>query len=392
MIQIKKRDFIIIIIIVTLISSMITYTGITFIPGKKIISEEAYNSYETIMHRYAKLESLYQTLDEYYYQKLDQDDLIEGMCYGLFEGTGDPYTNYMSKEQYENFNIKTTGKLEGIGVNLGVSTEGYIIVISTIKGSPAEEAGVKSGDLILSVDNVEYKGSQIDMAIANMRGTAGSKVDVAFLRDGKKIEFNLVRAKIKLPSVFAETLDDNIGYIYISSFESETDEDFKKELHGFEVKGVKGLIIDLRNNGGGIVESGTEIADLLLDEGVLAYTEGKSEERLYMNTTEGKTNLPYVLLINGGTASTSEILAAGIKDNKGGKIVGTTSFGKGIIQSMAQLKDGDAVKITVAQYFSPKGKVIQEVGVKPDYIVELSENENEDLQLSKAIQLLTDEK
>lgn len=389
MIQIKKRDFIIIIIIVTLISSMITYTGITFIPGKKIISEEAYNSYETIMHRYAKLESLYQTLDEYYYQKLDQDDLIEGMCYGLFEGTGDPYTNYMSKEQYENFNIKTTGKLEGIGVNLGVSTEGYIIVISTIKGSPAEEAGVKSGDLILSVDNVEYKGSQIDMAIANMRGTAGSKVDVAFLRDGKKIEFNLVRAKIKLPSVFAETLDDNIGYIYISSFESETDEDFKKELHGFEVKGVKGLIIDLRNNGGGIVESGTEIADLLLDEGVLAYTEGKSEERLYMNTTEGKTNLPYVLLINGGTASTSEILAAGIKDNKGGKIVGTTSFGKGVIQSMAQLKDGDAVKITVAQYFSPKGKVIQEVGVKPDYIVELSENSKVDSQLNKAIELLT---
>lgn len=389
MIQIKKRDFIIIIIIVTLISGMITYTGITFIPGKKIISEEAYNSYETIMHRYAKLESLYQTLDEYYYQKLDQDDLIEGMCYGLFEGTGDPYTNYMSKEQYENFNIKTTGKLEGIGVNLGVSTEGYIIVISTIKGSPAEEAGVKSGDLILSVDNVEYKGSQIDMAIANMRGTAGSKVDVAFLRDGKKIEFNLVRAKIKLPSVFAETLDDNIGYIYISSFESETDEDFKKELHGFEVKGVKGLIIDLRNNGGGIVESGTEIADLLLDEGVLAYTEGKSEERLYMNTTEGKTNLPYVLLINGGTASTSEILAAGIKDNKGGKIVGTTSFGKGVIQSMAQLKDGDAVKITVAQYFSPKGKVIQEVGVKPDYIVELSENSKVDSQLNKAIELLT---
>lgn len=389
MIQIKKRDFIIIIIIVTLISSMITYTGITFIPGKKIISEEAYNSYETIMHRYAKLESLYQTLDEYYYQKLDQDDLIEGMCYGLFEGTGDPYTNYMSKEQYENFNIKTIGKLEGIGVNLGVSTEGYIIVISTIKGSPAEEAGVKSGDLILSVDNVEYKGSQIDMAIANMRGTAGSKVDVAFLRDGKKIEFNLVRAKIKLPSVFAETLDGNIGYIYISSFESETDEDFKKELHGFEVKGVKGLIIDLRNNGGGIVESGTEIADLLLDEGVLAYTEGKSEERLYMNTTEGKTNLPYVLLINGGTASTSEILAAGIKDNKGGKIVGTTSFGKGVIQSMAQLKDGDAVKITVAQYFSPKGKVIQEVGVKPDYIVELSENSKVDSQLNKAIELLT---
>ncbi|WP_312653156.1 S41 family peptidase [Aminipila sp.] len=390
MIQIKKRNLVIIVIIAALLGGMITYAGVTFIPGQNIrISKEDYNAYKTIINRYAKVEALYQTLNKYYYKDLDQDKLIEGMCYGLFEGTGDPYTNYMSKEEYDNFMIKTTGKLEGIGVTVGANTDGYIVVVSTVKGSPAEGVGIKSGDLIIAVDDVSYKGSQLDTAVANMRGTAGSKVKVTYLREGKRIDANLTRASITLDSVFAKTLDNNIGYIYISNFETGTAADFKKELNAFEVKGVDGLVIDLRNNGGGVVESGVEVADLLLDEGVLAYTEGKSQERAYMNTKEGKTNLPYVLLINGGTASTSEILSAGIKDNKGGKIVGTKSFGKGVIQSMAPLKDGDAVKITIAQYFSPKGKVIQGVGVKPDYVVELPENSKVDTQLNKAIELLT---
>lgn len=390
MIQIKKRNLIIIVIIAALFGGMITFAGVTFIPGQQVrISKDDYNTYKTILNRYAKVESLYETLNKYYYTDLEQDKLIEGMCYGLFQGTGDPYTNYMSKEEYENLMIKTTGKLEGIGVTVGANTDGYIVVISTVKGSPAEGAGIKSGDLIIAVDDVSYKGSELDTAVANMRGTAGSKVKVTYLRNGKSVDVNLTRASITLDSVFAETLDNNIGYIYISNFETGTAADFKKELNALEVKGVKGVIIDLRDNGGGVVESGVQVADLLLDEGILAYTEGKAQDRTYMNTTEGKTNLPYVLLINGGTASTSEIVSAGIKDNKGGKIVGTKSFGKGVIQSMAPLKDGDAVKITIAQYFSPKGKVIQGVGVEPDYVVELPENSKVDTQLNKAIELLT---
>lgn len=393
MIQIKKRNLIIIVIVATLFGGMITFAGVTFIPGQNvIISKTDYNSYNAIMNRYSKVEALYQSLNKYYYKDLDQDKLIEGMCYGLFEGTGDPYTNYMSKEQYENLMIKTTGKLEGIGVTVGANIDNYIVVVSTVKGSPAEKVGIKSRDLIIAVDDVSYKGSELDMAVANMRGKAGSKVKVTYLRNGKSIDVNLTRASITLDSVFAETLDNNIGYIYISNFETGTAADFKKELHGFELKGVDGVIIDLRNNGGGVVESGVEIADLLLDEGVLAYTEGKAQERIYMNTTEGKTTLPYVLLVNGATASTSEIVASGIKDNKGGSIVGTKSFGKGVIQSMAPLKDGDAVKITVAQYFSPKGKVIHGIGVEPDYIVELPENSKVDVQLNKAIELLTKDK
>ncbi|QAT42595.1 S41 family peptidase [Aminipila luticellarii] len=391
--QIKKRNLVIVIVVAALFGSVVTFAGMNFIPGQSVrISKDDYSAYKTIMSRYAKVEALYETLNKYYYKDLDQDKLIQGMCYGLFEGTGDPYTNYMSKGEYDNLMVKTTGKLEGIGVTVGASSDGYIVVVSTVKDSPAEKAGIKSGDLILAVNDVSYKGSQLDTAVANMRGKVGSKVKVTYLRDGKSVEANLTRASIKLDSVFAETLDHNIGYIYISNFETDTAAEFKKELHGFEVKGVDGVIIDLRNNGGGVVESGIEVADLLLDEGVLAYTEGKSQERTYMKTTAGKTSLPYVLLINGGTASTSEIVAAGIKDNKGGKIVGTKSFGKGVIQSLAPLKEGDAVKITIAQYFSPKGKVIQGIGVEPDYVVELPENSKVDTQLNKAVELLTNDK
>ncbi len=391
--QIKKRNLVIVIVVAALLGSVVTFAGMNFIPGQSVrISKDDYSAYKTIMSRYAKVEALYETLNKYYYKDLDQDKLIQGMCYGLFEGTGDPYTNYMSKGEYDNLMVKTTGKLEGIGVTVGASSDGYIVVVSTVKDSPAEKAGMKSGDLILAVNDVSYKGSQLDTAVANMRGKVGSKVKVTYLRDGKSVEANLTRASIKLDSVFAETLDHNIGYIYISNFETDTAAEFKKELHGFEVKGVDGVIIDLRNNGGGVVESGIEVADLLLDEGVLAYTEGKSQERTYMKTTAGKTSLPYVLLINGGTASTSEIVAAGIKDNKGGKIVGTKSFGKGVIQSLAPLKEGDAVKITIAQYFSPKGKVIQGIGVEPDYVVDLPENSKVDTQLNKAVELLTSDK
>ncbi|QIB69156.1 S41 family peptidase [Aminipila butyrica] len=389
MVQIKKRNLIIVVVVAALLGGGLTFAGMTWLPDSVRISKADYGDYQTMVKRYGKVEALYETLNKYYYQDLDQDKLVQGMLYGLFEGTGDPYTNYMSKEEYDNLMIKTTGQLEGIGVTVGANSDGYIVVVSTIKDSPAERAGLQSGDLITKVDGTAYKGSQLDTAVANMRGEAGSKVQVTYVRNGKSLSADLTRASIKLESVYAETLDSGLGYIYISNFETNTPEEFEKELRNFEVKGVKGLIIDLRDNGGGVVESGIKVADYLLDEGVLAYMEGKAQERTDMKTTEGKTALPYVLLINGGTASTSEILAAGIKDNKGGAIVGTTSFGKGVIQSMLPLKGGDAVKITIAQYFSPKGTVIQGVGVEPDYVVELPEGSKTDIQLNKAVELLT---
>ena len=391
MVQLKKRNLIILLLVVALMGGGVVVGIDRFVFTDDVrLSGEDYATYQRMQKRYGKVEALYNTLEQYYYKDLDAKALEQGMCKGLFDGTGDPYTSYMNKEQYENLLINTTGELEGIGVTVGASTENYIVVVSTVKGSPAEAMGLQSGDIIVAVDGTEYEGSELDLAVANMRGKAGTKVTVTYIRDGKRYDVEITRAKITLESVYAEELEGNIGYIYISSFENKTAEDFKKELDAFEVKGVDGVVIDLRNNGGGLVDVAVEVADELLGEGILAYTEGKGQDRTYMNTKEGKTTVPYVILINEGTASASEIIAAGVKDNKGGKIIGTTSFGKGVIQSMAQLTEGDAVKMTVAQYFSPKGHVIHEVGVKPDIEVELKENSRVDTQLEKAIELLKD--
>ncbi len=221
-----------------------------------------------------------------------------------------------------------------------------------------------------------------------MRGKPGTKVDIVVLRGEEELDFSITRANIVMQSVRSEMLDGNIGYIRISSFEEKTAEDFKQQVRDMEIKRVKGLVIDLRDNGGGLVESSVQIADLLLDEGVVTYTEDRKGEKEYYKAKAGKTDLPYVILVNGGTASASEILTAAVKDHKGGKIVGTNTYGKGIIQSIEQLSNGDAVKLTIMQYFSPNGSVIHKVGIKPDVEVEALATDTTDKQLEKAVELL----
>lgn len=359
------------------------------IPENVLAINHDYVEYQEMKQRYEKLDDAYDQLERNYYKKLNKKDLEDGMLRGLFEGVGDPYTTYMNPEEYENFMIKSKGELQGIGVGLGTDSDDNIVVINTFKDSPAEMSGIKPGDIISAVNDVAYRGKDMDKAVSDMRGESGTKVKVTYVRDGVSKTVTMTRKKIVFKSVYSKDLAGGIGYIAIKSFEANTPQDFETELHNFEMQGAKGLVIDLRENGGGIVDSGIQIADMLLDEGVLAYTKGKNEkEKIFMNTEKGKTSLPYVLLIDGGTASTSEIVAAGVKDNAGGKIVGTTSFGKGVIQTIMPLKSHDAMKITVAQYFSPKGKVIQGVGVTPDYIVELPENATTDTQLEKAIEVL----
>lgn len=387
MVELKKRSVIALVILCLISGGLLSYMTARYVFGGILVSEEQYKIYKETGKRFAKVNELYDALNTYYYQDLNEKDLVKGMCSGLFQGAGDPYTVYMTEEEYESIMIKTTGELEGIGVTVVPDKVG-ILIVSTVNGSPAEAAGMKGGDYIVAINGVSYRGEQIDEAVANLRGEAGTKVKVTYLRNGESKEITLVRRKITLQSIFSKEPEEGIGYIRVGSFETNTAQDFKKELKSFESKGAKGLIIDLRGNGGGIVESGIEIADMLLDEGTLAYTEGKSRERIYMNTKKGRTSLPYVVLIDGASASTSEIVSAGIKDNKGGKLVGTTTFGKGLIQTIAQLDTKDAVKITVAQYFSPKGSVINNVGVKPDYEVEQPKDSKEDLQLIKAIEVL----
>ena len=252
-------------------------------------------------------------------------------------------------------------------------------------GSPADKAGVVPQDLILTVDGESYTDSEV-MASA-IRGKKGTKVTLMIYHDGKEKEIELIRDTITVESVTWEMVDDNIGYIKISSFVENTGADFNNALQSVEGKQPKGLILDLRNNGGGLVDQCVEVADAFLDEGVVCYVEDKNGKSETYDAVDGKTAIPTVILINESSASASEILAAALKDN-GFDIVGTKSFGKGVIQTTIEMKDGSALKLTIMQYLSPDKHAIHEKGIKPTVKVEDDDKTEADEQLEKAEELL----
>ena len=243
---------------------------------------------------------------------------------------------------------------------------------------------MKAGDILLRVDDKEFDDLEL---IANaIRGDEGTKVTITYSRNGKEDEVTLTRAKITQHSVEHKMLDDSTGYISISSFIESTGDDFSKALKDIEDKGAKNLVLDLRDNGGGLVDAAVEVADQFLDEGVVAYVEDKNKNRNDYDAEDGKTDLNTVVLVNENSASASEILAAALQDN-GFKLVGQKTYGKGVIQSTAELSDGSAIKLTIMQYFSPDGNKIHKKGVKPDYEVKNEEDSSTDAQLEKALSL-----
>ncbi|MBE6030088.1 MAG: S41 family peptidase [Clostridiales bacterium] len=391
-IVIKKSRFIILIVLMFVMGTSFG-NHVAGIVGsvndeKAVISRAEYDALMSVYDRFGKLDYLYDYLKETYYKDLNDADMMDGIYKGLYESAGDPYTNYLTAEEYENLMVDTTGEFYGIGITFTATEDDRLVIISTMDGSPAANAGLRTGDYIVSVDGVMYGADEMNDAASAMRGELNTKVDIVYSRDGEEHEVTITRKKITVESVETEILDDNIGYIRISTFDVNTGDDFEKELRKLEMQGVSGLIIDLRNNGGGIVSSGTHIADLLLPEGTIIYTETKAGERTYYNSEPSATSLPYVLLVNEGTASTSEILSVAVKENEGGKLVGTNTFGKGIVQISVPLTDGSATTVTIEQYYSPDGNEIHGIGVQPDYVVELPADAETDLQLEKAIELL----
>lgn len=352
--------------------------------GRVSISNDSYEYYKTLDQRFSKLNALYNKVSESYYQESDEDDLKNGMYKGLVAGLGDPYSAYMTEEEYASWTASVTGEFEGVGITFTTNSDGEYIIVSTISDSPAEKAGLKAGDIMLAVDGETY--DTMENFSTALRGKAGTKAKLTYSRDGKAKEVTLKRAKIVNETVESKMLEKNIGYISISGFEEHTAEDFLSALSKMEKKKVDGLVIDVRNNGGGLVDVGTEIADALMGKGTITYMENRNGEKQYIKSDADETELPYVLLVNENSASMSEILAAAVKDNTDNPLVGTTTFGKGIVQSSGQLEDGSALSLTVMQYFSPKGTVIHKKGVEPDYTVE--NTEDKDKQLEKAIDLL----
>ena len=387
--SIKKRGLAVY-IIGAFIAGFIVCAGITALicngvgGGPVLISNEVYDHYKQLDERYSKVDSIYDTVMEEYYIEPDTTDLEDGMCKGLMAGLGDPYSAYMTEEEYNTWLESVTGEFEGIGISFTTDENGNYVVVSVFRDTPAEKAGLKEGDILLGADGKAY--DTMDALSAAIKGKRGTKVTVTYEREGKVHDVDIIRDKIEETSVAGEMLDNNIGYIAISSFAEDTAEDFKAELERFENKNVKGLVIDLRNNGGGLVNVCSEIADMLLDECTIVSMEDRNGDESILTSDEGKTDIPYVILVNENSASASEILAGAVKDNTENPLVGVTTFGKGIVQTSGQLKDGSAVELTTMQYFSPDGNEIHKKGVEPDYIVE--NTETEDNQLNKAIELL----
>ena len=389
----EKRDKIYRIIMMISISVFITFiiTSISlytyFLNNPISITSSSSNSTKNIA---SKLEAYKKIIEKYYLGEIDENLLVEGAIAGYVAGLGDPYTEYISKEDMEDYLDDTMGNFVGIGIYMIKNTEyDKIQVLSTIKGGAAEEAGIKSGDLILTVDGVSYSADEMTMASSNIKGEEGTKVTIEIYRNGETLKFELTRTKVKVNQVEGEVMSDNIGYIQFSSFDETTAEDFKTEFEKLNKQGIKSLIIDLRNNGGGIVDQALEIADFVAEkDAVLLYEVDKNQkETIKKSITEPIINMPIIILTNENTASASEILAGALKDLGKAKTVGTTTYGKGVIQQILSLTDGSGLKITIEEYQTPNKNKIHKVGIKPDVEIELTDSK-EDVQLQKAIELL----
>ena len=293
----------------------------------------------------------------------------------------------------------TTGNFVGIGIYMVQNTEvNKIMVLAPIKGSPAEKAGILPGDYIISVDGVSYTGEEMTKASNEIKGEEGSTVKIQILRGEETLDFELKRENIKVNPVEGEVLEGNIGYIEFSSFDEGTADEFKAKFEELQAKGITSLIIDLRNNGGGIVDEALEIANYILDkDSVILYEVNKNNEETEEKTTDDPIiNMPIVVLTNGNTASSSEILAGALKDHNKAKIVGTKTYGKGVIQQLLTLPDGSGLKITAEKYLTPNRTEINKIGIEPDETVELPETvtnilnieKDQDTQLQKAIEIL----
>ena len=391
MVAIRKRKFIFLIMISVIVGFVVAgVIGTVFLitNDSVILSNKQYENLKYMTDKYSKTEQLYNTIQENYYKTVEDEPLLEGMYKGLFYGLKDPYSEYLTSREYQDLMVNTMGEFEGIGVTITGDSNGNIVIVSTIEGTPADQAGLKTGDVITMVDNEPYSGAELSKAASAMRGEKGTKVTITYWRGGVTTDVILTRAKIIDQSVYSKILSEDVGYIRITQFEKNTDKDFEAVLKELEGANVKGIIIDIRNNGGGLIDSGIEIADMLLGEGTITYLENNQKERTYYNSDDSATRIPYILLINEGTASTSEILAAAVQDNGGGIVLGTKSFGKGVVQSVEMLPDGDAIKLTVMQYYSPKGNTIHGKGVIPEIVVENIEETVKDEPLEKAIELL----
>ena len=339
-----------------------------------------------------KMEELNGYIDQYYLFDYTDEDVESGIYKGMMAGLGDVYTCYYTPDEYASFMESSNGNYSGIGAMLSQDySTGIITVVQVFEGSPAEEVGLQPDDILYKVKGEEVTGQDLSLVVTDLKGEEGTDVDISVMRGTEEIDLTVTRRKIEVPTVESKMLTDTIGYIGITEFDDVTDDQFISALDELKNEGMQDLVIDLRNNGGGLVDVTCNILDQLLPEGLIVYTEDK-----YGNRQEEYSDAEHyfdgkmAVLVNGNSASASEIFAGAIKDYGVGTLIGTQTFGKGIVQSLFPLSDGSAIKITVSRYYTPAGNNIHEVGIEPDIVLERDTESADDNQLQKAIEVLSE--
>ena len=341
-------------------------------------------------------------INTYYYKDVDDDKLAEGVIKGMVEGLDDPYSAYYNKSEYEKSKINTTGNYSGIGAVLSKNKDNGLIAISRIyEGSPAEKSGLMVGDEIVSADGYLASGMDLSDFVEHVRGEKGTKVLLVLNRNGERITVEVERDDVNIPSVAHRMLDDEIGYIIIGDFAGNTSNEFTEAIDDLQSKGAKAIVYDIRSNPGGLVKSATDMLDVLLPEGVVVYLMDKNGKKTeYTSAEESKVDLPAAVLIDGNSASAAEIFAGALRDFEYATLIGTKTYGKGVVQNTIPLIDGSALKLTTATYYTPKGECIHEKGIEPDIELEYEYTGegigddyeyDKDKQVAKAMEVLKKE-
>ena len=360
------------------------FTGFTLGQNASLTSSTSTRDAEHI----AQMKGLESLLDQNFLFDYNEDQIYEGSLKGMFANLGDPYTSYYSPDEFSKLMESLNGRYSGIGLSVQASKEGYIKVVSVFDNSPAKEAGIKSGDYLTKVNGETFGGNQLEEAVAEIKGKPGTDVSLTILRteegkaDSKEFDVKVTRADVNVDTIDDDILEvrgKKIGYIHIKAFDDITWQDFSDSYSKLMAQDIDGLILDVRNNPGGALDVVINIADNFLDEGVIVTTKDKNGKEVIEKSDANASDIPITVLQNENSASASEILAGAMKDRGRAKVIGTQSFGKGVVQKVFNLDNGAGAKITISEYFTPNGTQINEVGVTPDIEVE----SDEDLDLSK---------
>lgn len=390
----KIYKVIMLILITGIVTFMITSIGMYnyFVKtnqGRKAVVESIEKNGDDYSTLNAKLQIVKDYLNENYIGELNLDKMIEGAIKGYVEGVGDDYTEYLSKDEYEELIVNVTGDFVGIGVYIYKDKDGNLIVLAPMENSPSEEAGIEAGDRILAIDGENCNEMDINVASSKIKGEAGSTVELEIQRGTETLKKTVTRRTVEIKDSASKVLDGNIGYIVLSTFDTDCSKEIEKYMEEFQRKGINSVILDLRNNTGGVVEEAVKISELFIDKGnTVLRSYNKTEKETIIKSSSGKyKDINLVVLVNDYSASASEIVTSALKDNKAATIIGTRTYGKGVMQEIQPLFDG-AIKITIEEFKTPNGDKINKVGIKPDVEIEIDKDSNEDLQLQKAIEIL----